>query len=68
MTKILMCDPPMGWKYGFPKPMPDLYYEMGENFELEMWLVSEGYPQEELFRLAHVGCRYWEKEDDTNNS
>tara|TARA_R110000822_G_C14878471_1_gene446184 strand:- start:159 stop:428 length:270 start_codon:yes stop_codon:yes gene_type:complete len=22
MSKVLMCDPPSGWKYGFPKPVP----------------------------------------------
>tara|TARA_R110001599_G_scaffold5564_1_gene27893 strand:+ start:143 stop:469 length:327 start_codon:yes stop_codon:yes gene_type:complete len=22
MVVVLMCDPPSGWKYGFPKPVP----------------------------------------------
>ena len=59
MSKVLMCDPPSGWKYGFPKPIPDELTNMLE------WLVSEGYPQEEIDACGdHFYCSYWEVDDD----
>jgi len=43
MKKIVtMCDPPSGWKYGFPKVVPEGIENLNE------WLVSEGYPQKEI--------------------
>lgn len=55
---VTMCDPPSGWRYGFPKPIPD------EVTEVIPWLLSEGYPQEEIDKLGkHFCCRYWEKEE-----
>ena len=61
--KVMMCDPPSGWKYGFPKPMPKQFdsYE-----EWRSWLVSEGYPEKEIDSYGdHFYCRYWEQDDDT---
>ena len=48
MSKVLMCDPPSGWKYGFPKPVHEEYYLLGDDFNMKHWLVSEGYPQTEI--------------------
>jgi len=60
--KVLMCDPPSGWKYGFPKPLPaDL--PAGEN--IIPWLLSEGYPQKEIDACGeHFYCRYWEADTE----
>ena len=62
-----MCDPDMGWKYGFPKAVPeDVDVESGG---LEYWLVKEGYP-ERLVRqwqkstFGGVPCRFWEVHDE----
>ena len=58
-----MIDPPSGWKYGFPKPIPD-----GVT-DVVAWLVSEGYPQSEVDRFGkHFHCRYWEEDypDETD--
>ena len=73
--KVIMCDPPSGWKYGFPKPLPehlayglskepkDDFNEYGETV-LE-WIVKEGYPQEEIDKCGeHFWCRYGETELD----
>ena len=63
MTKVLMCDPPSGWKYGFPKPVPD------EVNEIRPWLLSEGYPQSEIDACGErfiVYVRYWEKETEND--
>lgn len=56
---MTIIDPPSGWKYGFPKPLPD---EVEDVLE---WLVSEGYPQSEIDKCGkHFYCRYWETEDE----
>jgi len=55
--KQIMCDPPSGWKYGFPKEKPD------DVTNVMAWLVQEGYPQEEIDKLGeHFWLRYWETE------
>jgi hypothetical protein len=55
---MLMVDPPCGWRYGFPKPMP------AENrlFESAIpWLLENGYPQSEIDACGdHFYVRYWE--------
>ena len=61
-NKVLMCDPPSGWKYGFPKPLPA---DLGEDESIFPWLLSEGYPQSEIDKLGKsFYCRYWEQEED----
>ena len=60
MKTVTMVDPPSGWRYGFPKALPDDYPE-GES--IIPWLISEGYPQEEVDKMGdHFYCRYWEEE------
>jgi hypothetical protein len=39
MERIKVIDPPQGWKYGFPKPIPDAVV----NFR--QWLIDNGYPE-----------------------
>ena len=56
MTKWI--DPPSGWKYGFPKPIPD------DVVDFEDWLVSEGYPRAEIEKMGdYFFCRQWESDD-----
>lgn len=53
---VTIIDPPNGWRYGFPKPLPE---EVKDN--VLSWLISEGYPQSEIDRYGeHFYCRYWE--------
>jgi len=60
--KVLMCDPPSGWKYGFPKPLPKEVHKNNNTLE---WLVSEGYPQSEIDACGdHFYVRYWEQEEE----
>jgi len=42
---ILMIDPEEGWKYGFPKPAPEEFHTLGEDFDLQRWLENNGYPR-----------------------
>jgi hypothetical protein len=55
----LMIDPPSGWRYGFPKPIP----EERKNDSL-VWLVEQGYPKHLIDELGeHFYCRYWETDE-----
>ena len=52
----LIIDPPVGWKYGFPKPIPE-----DRRQDSLVWLVEQGYPQSLIDELGeHFFCRYWE--------
>ena len=54
-------DPPEGWKYGFPKVLP----EEIQTEEIPDWMVSEGYPIQlieefgESFYWRSWGGRRW---------
>ena len=61
--KVLMIDPPEGWKYGFPKPVHEEYHTLGDDFDLKRWLIDERYPQKDI-DLALKYSRYWEKDLD----
>jgi hypothetical protein len=55
--KTRIIDPPSGWKYGFPKPIPN------DIKDVIPWLVENGYPQKEIDKLGeHFYCRYWESD------
>lgn len=56
-----MIDPPSGWKYGFPKPVPGGYIK-SESL-MRVWLEGEGYPSDSI-DLALKHSRYWETEVD----
>lgn len=62
MAKVLMIDPPSGWQYGFPKPVHEEFHTLGDDFDLERWLISEGYPEQDI-ELAVKHSRYWEADD-----
>ena len=56
------ANPPSGWKYGFPKPLPT---DLAEGESIFPWLLSEGYPQSEIDACGdHFYCRYWEADDN----
>ena len=62
--KVLVCDPPSGWKYGFPKPIHEEYRILGSDFDLARWLIDNGYPEEEVDKYdGDVPCRFWEADD-----
>lgn len=57
---VLMVDPPSGWRYGFPMPVPD---PRPDN--MIEWLKEMGYPQKEIDACGnYFYCRYWETEVD----
>lgn len=60
---ITIIDPPSGWKYGFPKPLPKDREE-----DVLVWLVEQGYPQSKIDELGdYFICRYWEEDENELN-
>lgn len=55
--RTLIIDPPYGWHYGFPKPVPKGV--MKSETLLRVWLAAQNYPDIEL-ALNH--SRYWEQD------
>ncbi len=57
-----IIDPPAGWKYGFPKPIPE-----DRKKDVTVWLVEQGYPKEMIDSFGeHFYCRYWEQSEEDN--
>ena len=60
MSKYI--DPPSGWMYGFPKPIPEYISD------IRAWLITNGYPEEEIESWGdNFTYRCWyddEKEND----
>lgn len=55
--KVTYVDPPSGWKFGFPKILP-------EGVDYAQLLRDSGYPERDI-ELALTYSRYWtEGEDD----
>lgn len=55
MTTHTIVDPPSGWKYGFPKIIPDDLPKENE----EAWFVENGYPQALIDQGMLKYCRSW---------
>lgn len=55
--KVTMIDPPSGWKYGFPKVLPE---GIKDSYQ---WLIDNGYPEAEMKSYGeHFFIRCWEEE------
>jgi len=50
-----MIDPPEGWKYGFPKELP----ETVNRNNLVQWFLDQGYPQELIDQGMLEHYRMW---------
>lgn len=46
MAKIKYIDPPEGWRYGFPKEIPE------DVDDTKAWLIANGYPKKEIEALG----------------
>lgn len=62
-------DPPMGWRYGFPKPFtfqPSHPNLPGEEYEQEyrQWFVDEGYPRELANARMLDHTRFWDEYEE----
>ena len=57
MPKVHMIDAPSGWRYGFPKVIPE-----GVTDTVQ-WLLDNGYPQHEIDACGEMFyCRHWFEE------
>ena len=53
-------DPPMGWKYGFPK-----VFDTEADGVMREWLIREGYPQTEIDKYGETfHVRMWANAND----
>jgi hypothetical protein len=60
-----MFDPPDGWRFGFPQPLPKPRTEFTQK-EFEDWVISKGYPRSFIDNGMLTWSRYFEAdiEDD----
>lgn len=58
-VKVLMCDPPRGWFYGFPKP-----YTPRAGQTLVKWFLEQGYPQSLIDQGMLKYVRFWEMDSN----
>jgi hypothetical protein len=49
---MMVVDPPEGWRYGFPKPVPEGYMKMSWEDKKD-WYVEQGYPAEKIEELGN---------------
>ena len=58
MTKRTMIDPPSGWRYGFPKELPE-----DQRGRIIDWLIEQGYPKW-LTDNENFSYGMWEEDSD----
>lgn len=60
--KITYIDPPSGWRFGFPKIIPNDIKNKKE------WIIENGYPKELVLEFGeNFHYRMWEEEINENN-
>lgn len=63
-TLVKYVDPPLGWRYGFPKRLPD-----PPPMNMGAWLLENGYPQSEVnIWKGNVPYRIFVEEEDVVES
>ena len=55
--KMMMIDPPEGWRYGFPRE-----FDPKEGQSVEDWFIEKGYPESLISKGWLKWCRSWETE------
>jgi len=53
-------DPPSGWKYGFPKVLPE---EVVTPEDFKKWFLKSGYPEKDL-DMAMKYSSSWEENEN----
>ena len=54
MNTVQLIDPPEGWRYGFPKPVP----AFKSHPDFVKWMYDQGYPKELIKQGMLEHCRY----------
>ena len=53
--EVTYVDPPSGWRFGFPRILPDSVVDMRK------WLIDNGYPEKDVdFAMQYM--RFWKEE------
>jgi hypothetical protein len=52
LKMVTFFDPPSGWKYGFPKKIPE------NVVDFRKWLIESGYPEKDVDYALKYG-RIW---------
>ena len=63
MGKVVLVDPPSGWKYGFPKEAPEDLFNRSDR-EIQDWFLRRSYPSVLINKGMLDHCRYWYEEKD----
>lgn len=64
-NRVIIIDPPSGWRYGFPKIIPDEVF-LGSIETFIQWFRDQGYP-EWLIQDGNLNhYRFWYAEVDEN--
>lgn len=57
-----IIDPPEGWKFGFPKEIPEEIFQNKEK--INDWFIQQGYPKKLIeFYGKHFYYRCWNTEE-----
>jgi hypothetical protein len=60
--KVMIYDPPSGWKYGFPKAVPENLEEGG----FKQWILDQGYPEKDIDLALKYGRTWYEYLEEDN--
>lgn len=61
-TVTVFIDPPSGYWYGFPRPVPDDFDDMSIP-EFHDWMIHMGYPEEFIQQGMLKNCNFFQTED-----
>jgi len=63
----LVVDPPEGWRYGFPKVVPEGYMKMSWD-DKKKWYMEQGYPKSKIDEYGEFFyISMWHKGDEEHD-
>lgn len=63
---VTFVDPPSGWQFGFPRPLPTGHEQWTEAQRVS-WFIDQGYPEKLIAQGMLDHCRSWIKEVDLDD-
>ena len=64
---VTMIDPPSGWRYGFPKALPEGWDKYTQEGRVH-WFLNQGYPQWLIDQGMLEYCRMYQDEPNKETS
>ena len=65
LIKVMTFDPPGGHRYGFPAIIPKSLMESTDDNAFDGWLLSKGYPEEDLEFGSKYGRAWADKVEES---